>query len=136
MTDIREDLKKEVEKRKYMPYLTSIICSLAIGYGAYIVFIEDYLIGFVEPYLHEVPIQFVGWLLIISAILQGIGILIDCYWLRRVTISLLFGLWLGLGMLSIQFHFGTGFPDHNWMWQFAFAILTWRVVRKGDFENA
>lgn len=134
MKDIRKELEEERRKKKYMPFLTSVICFVAMAYGSFIVFIDGYLIGFVEPYLHEAPVHFVGWLLIIMSVSQFVGIALECHKIRLVSISVLFGLWIGLAVLSLQFHMGTGFPDHNFIWQTGMAVLTWKVCRRGEFH--
>jgi uncharacterized membrane protein AbrB (regulator of aidB expression) len=132
-----EELKQEIddERKKKPPFAFwgLVVALLSILYGEFIIRVDGYLLTHSEPYMQNLPEEFIGWFLVIAGITKIIGVFTEYKVLKRFGIIMLGGMWSGLALVSFTYSFGTGFPHPSWMFAVATMAACWRIARKGDF---
>lgn len=139
MTDekLQEDIQKARNKRSKRPtwFWGLSIAILSIFYGEFILRVEGFLLGRVEPYFQQLPVQVIGILLIIAGLIKLFGILTNNLLLRKIGIWSLCGIWSGLFILAMTFSFGTGYPHQSYMFNGFVLAACFRVSYRGCYNE-
>lgn len=139
MTDekLQEDIQKARNKHRKRPvsFWGLSIAILSILYGEFIIRVEDFLLGRVEPYFQQLPVEIIGVLLIIAGAIKLLGILTNNLLLRKIGIWSLCGIWSGLFILAMTFSFGTGYPHQSYMFNGFVLAICFRVSYKGSYDE-
>lgn len=119
--------------KKNAPFATVSLVLYSFAIGIFLTYHNDFLITRTEPYLQQLPISWMGVLLMLGAILEGVAVWKDWDKTKYGGVILLSICWGALTFLSLTYHVGTGYPDISYIHHFYAVAQCMYVANQGRY---
>lgn len=123
-----EATKQQAKSGYYLGVSVSVVSMLT---GLFFVLNSGGLSVYFNPYVKEVPEDFIGLMLVFFGIMKLIGIVKGNNVIRRISIVALSFLWGGLFVVSTVYSFGIGFPSVSFIFAGKLAADCMRISTRG-----
>lgn len=127
-------LKRMRESEKQSRPLGFSVSILSIAYGAFILYYESYFISLLQPRLMDIQPEYLGVPLLLFGILKITGMLLNCGWLRRISIISLAFIWGGLFVVNLAYALGDGYPNPMFLFMGKNIFDCMSIALKGRFD--